>query len=100
IFEPLFHLESFRVITEKREDGKVQTEATLKIWVDGERYITTAEGNGPVNALDRALRAAITERYPELATLELTNFKVRILDEQQGTDAVIRFLLDTSDGEE
>lgn len=99
IFEPLFHLESFRVITEKREDGKVQTEATLKIWVDGERYITTAEGNGPVNALDRALRAAITERYPELATLELTNFKVRILDEQQGTDAVIRVLLDTTDGE-
>lgn len=95
----LFRLESFRVITEKREDGKVQTEATLKIWVDGERYLTTAEGNGPVNALDRALREAITERYPELAALELTNFKVRILDEQLGTDAVIRVLIDTTDGE-
>jgi 2-isopropylmalate synthase len=98
-FTELFQLESFRVITEKREGGQVQTEATLKIWIDGERYLTTAEGNGPVNALDRALRQAITERHPELAALELTNFKVRILDEQQGTDAVIRVLLDTSDGE-
>ena len=60
-YEPLFRLESFRVITEKREDGKVETEATIKIWVDGERYVRTAEGNGPVNALDRALRDAIAE---------------------------------------
>ena len=49
---------------EKREDGKVQTEATIKIWVEGERYVRTAEGNGPVNALDKALREAIAERYP------------------------------------
>src|SRR3954454_17260079 len=62
--EPLFQLESFRVIVEKREDGKVQTEATIKIWADGERYLRTAEGNGPVNALDRALRAALTEIRP------------------------------------
>jgi 2-isopropylmalate synthase len=55
-YEPLFRLESFRVITEKREDGRVQTEATIKIWADGERYLRTAEGNGPVNALDTALR--------------------------------------------
>ena len=99
IHRELFQLESFRVITEKRENGQVQTEATLKIWVDGKRYLTTAEGNGPVNALDRALREAITERYPELAGLELTNFKVRILDEQLGTDAVTRVLIDTTDGE-
>ena len=58
-YEPLFRLESWRVIAEKREDGRVQTEATIKIWVDGERYVRTAEGNGPVNALDAALRAAI-----------------------------------------
>ncbi len=98
-YEPLFRLEGFRVITEKREDGKVQTEATIKIWVDGERFVRTAEGNGPVNALDRALRSAISDRYPHLAAVELTNYKVRILDESHGTDAVTRVLLDTSDGD-
>jgi 2-isopropylmalate synthase len=98
-YEPLFRLESFRVLTEKREDGRVQTEATIKIWVDGERYVRVAEGNGPVNALDRALRGAITDRYPHLADIELTNYKVRILDEDHGTGAVTRVLLDSSDGE-
>jgi 2-isopropylmalate synthase len=98
-YEPLFRLESFRVITEKREDGRVQTEATIKVWVEGERYVRTAEGNGPVNALDRALRGAITDRHPHLAEIELTNYKVRILDETHGTDAVTRVLLDSSDGD-
>jgi 2-isopropylmalate synthase len=98
-YEPLFRLEGFRVITEKREDGKVQTEATIKIWVEGERYVRTAEGNGPVNALDRALRDAITDRYPHLADIELVNYKVRILDEDHGTGAVTRVLLDSSDHE-
>ena len=65
-YEPLFRLESWRVIAEKREDGRVQTEATIKIWVDGERYVRTAEGNGPVNALDRALRDALVETHPHL----------------------------------
>jgi 2-isopropylmalate synthase len=97
-YEPLFRLESFRVIVEKREDGRVQTEATIKIWVDGERYVRTAEGNGPVNALDRALRHAIGETYPHLRDIELVNFKVRILDEAKGTGAVTRVLLDASDG--
>jgi 2-isopropylmalate synthase len=97
-YDPLFRLESFRVIVEKREDGKVQTEATIKIWVEGERYIRTAEGNGPVHALDRALRAAIGETYPHLRDIELVNFKVRILDERKGTAAVTRVLLDASDG--
>ena len=87
------------MITEKREDGRVETEATIKIWVDGERYVRVAEGNGPVNALDRALRSAITDRYPHLADIELTNYKVRILDEAHGTGAVTRVLLDSADGE-
>ncbi len=95
----LFKLEGFRVIVEKREDGKVQTEATIKVWVDGERYVRTAEGNGPVNALDAALRGAITDRHPHLADIELTNYKVRILDEHHGTGAVTRVLLDSTDGE-
>jgi 2-isopropylmalate synthase len=98
-YESLFRLEGFRVLVEKREDGKLVTEATIKIWVDGERYLRTAEGNGPVNALDKALRGAITDRHPHLADIELTNYKVRILDEHHGTGAVTRVLLDSSDGE-
>ena len=97
-YEPLFRLESWRAIVEKRADGKVETEATIKIWIDGERYVRTAEGNGPVNALDRALRDAIAEIYPHLRDIELVNFKVRILDETKGTGAVTRVLLDASDG--
>jgi 2-isopropylmalate synthase len=86
------------VIVENRGDGRVETEATIKIWVDGERYVRTAEGNGPVNALDKALRTAIGERYPHLRDIQLVNFKVRILDEAKGTAAVTRVLLDASDG--
>ena len=98
-YEPLFKLESFRVTTEKRADGRVETEATIKVEVDGERYVRVAEGNGPVNALDLALRTAIVDRHPHLADIELTNYKVRILDETHGTEAVTRVLLDSSDGE-
>jgi 2-isopropylmalate synthase len=98
-YQPLFRLEGFRVITEKRADGKVETEATIKIWVEGQRYVRTAEGNGPVNALDRALRDAITELHPHLADIELVNYKVRILDAHHGTGAVTRVLLDSSDGQ-
>lgn len=100
VYEPLFRLESWRCIVEQRADGKVETEATIKIWVEGERYVRTAEGNGPVNALDRALRDALTEIHPHLRDLELVNFKVRILDETKGTGAVTRVLLDTSDGQD
>ena len=98
-YESLFRLEGFRVITEKRADGKVETEATIKIWVDGNRYVRTAEGNGPVNALDRALREAITELHPHLAEIELVDYKVRIMDTHHGTGAVTRVLLDSSDGQ-
>jgi 2-isopropylmalate synthase len=97
-YEPLFRLESWRVIVEQRADGKVETEATIKIWVDGERYVTTAEGNGPVNALDAALRAAIVQVHPHLGAVELVNYKVRILDQAHGTDAVTRVFIDASDG--
>jgi len=99
-YEPLFRLESWRVLVEQRADGKVVTEATIKIWLGGERYVRTAEGNGPVNALDNALRDAIGEIYPHLRDIELVNFKVRILDETKGTDAVTRVLIDASDGHE
>jgi 2-isopropylmalate synthase len=98
-YKPLFKLESFRVVTEKRAGGGVETEATIKVEVDGERYVRVAEGNGPVNALDQALRGAIADRYPHLAEIELTNYKVRILDESHGTGAVTRVLLDSADSE-
>jgi 2-isopropylmalate synthase len=97
-YEPLFQLESWRVIVEKRADGKVETEATIKIWAGGERYVRTGEGNGPVHALDNALRSAIGQSHPELNDTGLVNFKVRILDETKGTEAVTRVLLDASDG--
>jgi 2-isopropylmalate synthase len=97
-YEPLFRLESWRVLVEKRADGKVVTEATIKIWLGEERYVRTAEGNGPVHALDAALRDAIGELHPHLREIELVNFKVRILDETKGTGAITRVLIDASDG--
>lgn len=93
-----FTLESYRVIVEKREDGKLVTEATIKLHVNGKRIIQTEEGNGPVNALDRALRAALEKAYPELKNIKLTDYKVRVLQEKQGTEAVVRVLIETTDG--
>ena len=76
------------------------TEATIKVVVGDDRLIATEEGNGPVNALDRALRAALAGRYPALDRLHLTDYKVRVLDTQKGTGAITRVLLDSTDGEE
>ncbi|MDD5748847.1 MAG: alpha-isopropylmalate synthase regulatory domain-containing protein, partial [Actinomycetota bacterium] len=98
-YRQVFRLESFRVITDKREDGRVMTEATVKIHVSGKRIIATAEGNGPVNALDRALRLAIGRSFPALKNIELTDYKVRVLNEKKGTAAVTRVLIETTDGE-
>jgi 2-isopropylmalate synthase len=97
--QAFFQLESFRVITEQREDGAFVTEATIKVHVGDERVLATAEGNGPVNALDAALRKAIGSKFPELAHLHLTDYKVRVLDTAKGTGAVTRVLIDTTDGE-
>ncbi|WP_282958184.1 alpha-isopropylmalate synthase regulatory domain-containing protein, partial [Couchioplanes caeruleus] len=93
-----FSLESYRVQVEHREDGAVVSEATVKVRVRGERIIATAEGNGPVNALDEALRTALSKHYPELQNFELADYKVRILEGSHGTNAVTRVLLETSDG--
>jgi len=94
-YTPLFTFESFKVQTELRAGGEVETEAIVKIRVGDRRYVTVAEGNGPVNALDRALREAITEHYPELEDIELTGYRVRILDTAHGTGAGTRVLLDS-----
>jgi 2-isopropylmalate synthase len=92
-----FALESYRVIVEHREDGAVVSEATVKLRVAEERVIATAEGNGPVNALDEALRGALVPYYPELGDFELADYKVRILEGSHGTAAVTRVLLETGD---
>jgi 2-isopropylmalate synthase len=97
--QSFFRLESFRVITEQREDGSFVTEATIKVHVGDERLVATGEGNGPVNALDTALRKAIGGRHPALAHLHLTDYKVRVLDTSKGTGAVTRVLIDSTDGE-
>ena len=95
-----FVVESWRTIVEQRADGEVVSEATVKLRAgdSDERVISTREGNGPVNALDNALRAALVSTYPELVDLELVDYKVRILEGKQGTGAVTRVLIDTSDG--
>jgi len=94
-----FDVESFRVITDQRENGTVITEATIKVHIGDERLVATAEGNGPVNALDGALRKCIGDVYPALQSVHLTDYKVRVLDTNRGTGAVTRVLIDSTDGE-
>ena len=96
--QPLFELESWRVTVEHWGNGVVVSEATVKVHVDGERIISTGEGNGPVNALDNALRQALVGRWPELAGVQLADYKVRILGWSGGTSATTRVLVDTTDG--
>ena len=96
--EHFFDVESWRVITESRPGGSAMSEATVKLAVAGQRVVATGEGNGPVNALDHALRQALQPAYPELTRLQLIDFRVRILDAAHGTDATTRVLIETSDG--
>jgi len=100
--ERFFDLEGFRVIIEKRsgEDEGCLTEATIKLNINGESWHTAAEGDGPVNALDRALRKALREQYPQLASVHLLDYKVRVLNPSSGTAAKVRVLINTTDGKE
>jgi 2-isopropylmalate synthase len=91
-----FTLESYRVIVEHRGDGAVVSEATVKLIVAQDRVIATAEGNGPVNALDEALRTALRSAYPALDSFELNDYKVRILAGSHGTGAITRVLVETA----
>jgi 2-isopropylmalate synthase len=93
-----FEVESWRVLTDSRPAAEALSEATVKLRAGGDRIVVTGEGNGPVNALDHALRSAIGQVYPEVGKFELTDYKVRILDQGHGTDAVIRVLIETTDG--
>ncbi|MGW7354476.1 citramalate synthase [Streptomyces sp. NPDC054784] len=93
-----FRVESWRAIVEERPDGTHANEATVRLWAKGERVVATGEGNGPVNALDRALRAGLEPVFPELARLELVDYKVRILAGTHGTESTTRVLVSTGDG--
>ena len=97
--QDFFRVESMRVITDDLPSGDFITEATVKAWVGEQRYVQTCEGNGPVNAIDMALRAALSGRYPELAKIHLTDYKVRILDGATATGAVTRVLIDATNGD-
>jgi 2-isopropylmalate synthase len=93
-----FDVESWRVIVERHPDDRMTSEATVRLVAKGERVVAVGEGNGPVNALDRALRSALEQVFPELARLELTDYKVRILEGTHGTDAITRVLVESGDG--
>lgn len=96
-YQPLFKLEGFRLIIEKRADGQLYSEATIKVRVGDMQVHTAAEGNGPVNALDNALRKALEGIYPALKKIKLTDFKVRVIDGVDGTGAQVRVLIESRD---
>lgn len=96
-YKKFFELEGFRVVIEKRSDKKITSEAIIKLKVKGVKEHTAAEGDGPVNALDNALRKALKEFYPTLSKMHLSDFKVRVLDEKAGTAAKVRVLIQSQD---
>lgn len=97
-----FRMKNFRVIDERRWDSNDKlvtvSEATVHILIDGEEHILAAEGNGPVNALDQAIRKALAEKYPAVDDLELVDFKVRIINSGVGTEAITRVMIESEDG--
>ncbi|UCG23951.1 MAG: citramalate synthase [Chloroflexota bacterium] len=97
-YEPPFELLDFTVLVQHREERGLSADATIKVRVGDRVLHTAAEGNGPVNALDAALRKALLDVYPHLAEVNLSDYKVRILDSQNGTGATVRVLIDTDNG--
>jgi len=96
-YKKFFELEGFRVVIEKRSDKRITSEAIIKLRVKGAKEHTAADGDGPVNALDNALRKALKDFYPTLSKMHLTDFKVRVLDEKAGTAAKVRVLIQSQD---
>jgi 2-isopropylmalate synthase len=97
-YRPPFTLGGFRVITDRRDDGSMVSEATIKVLVDGEEEHTASEGHGPVDALNKALRKALNRFFPSLSSVHLEDYKVRVLASDEGTEARVRVLIETSDG--
>jgi 2-isopropylmalate synthase len=98
--QPFFQLEGFKVFTERKTDGSVLAGATVRLKVDGHDEMATIEGHGPVEVLDRALRTALQKFYPALAGMHLSDYKVRVLDTQEGTGARVRVLIESQDQHE
>lgn len=96
-YKPFFNLQGFRVIVEKRENGLPITEATVKVEVDGIRELSASEGEGPVNALDAALRKALERFYPSLKDMKLVDYKVRVINPRKGTAAKVRVIIESQD---
>ncbi|MBN3040719.1 MAG: citramalate synthase [Candidatus Omnitrophica bacterium] len=99
-YKRFFDLLGFRVIIERRDDNRLISEATIKMRINGKLEHTASEGDGPVNALDGALRKALLKYYPKLSEMHLTDFKVRVLDEKAGTAAKVRVLIQSQDKDE
>ena len=97
--QPFFDVESYRVHVERRQEEEALAEATVKVRAGGGRHVESAEGHGPVGALDNALRKALSNEYPELEHITLEDYRVRVLDENIGTGATVRVLVDTSNGQ-
>ncbi len=97
-YKPPFTLSGFRVITDVREEGSMVSEATIKLIVDGAEEHTASEGDGPVDALNGALRKALNRFYPGILSVRLEDYKVRVLDSSEGTEAKVRVLIESSDG--
>lgn len=98
-YQEPFKLENLRIIIELKENNPVYSEAVIKLTVGDHVVHTAAEGNGPVNALDNALRKALEEFFPGLCRIQLNDYKVRVLDEKEGTGAMVRVLIETGDGQ-
>jgi 2-isopropylmalate synthase len=97
LFQPYFHLIGFRVLVERNADGSPRTEATIRIKVDGMEEHTAAEGDGPVNALDLALRKGLVKFYPTIQDVHLSDYKVRVINPERGTEAKVRVLVTCRD---
>ncbi|MGI6084503.1 MAG: citramalate synthase [Acetivibrionales bacterium] len=98
-YKPFFELEKFKLMTEQPHQSGPSASALIKVKVDGKSEITAAEGNGPVHALDKALRKALEVFYPELSRVYLTDFKVRVIDSKSATAAKVRVLIESTDGD-
>ncbi|MBU0579677.1 MAG: citramalate synthase, partial [Candidatus Margulisbacteria bacterium] len=96
-YKPLFTLEGFRIVNEKIGGNNLLVEATIKVDIKGKKILTAAEGNGPVSALDSALRQALEKHFPEIKKIHLSDYKVRVLDSKDGTEAKVRVLIESSD---
>lgn len=98
-WQDFFRLEGFRIIVEKNVSGDSRTEATIRLTVNGQMEHCAAEGSGPVHALDKALRKALHRFYPDIANMHLQDYKVRVLDRKEGTDAQVRVLIDSAESD-